>query len=154
MKTTVLSLAVLIALITICSCKKSNNSTTPAATSSQWSSNNVTYKGDTTFFIDDGSGYVLASEINDTAGTYANIFFSTKPAKSGSFTVVKSFGAQSASQCIVSFGTDLNQYFSAGGGTVNITIANGKITGTFSNIVCSNGTVSKTVSATLIAGYN
>jgi hypothetical protein len=155
MKITLFSTVALIALITIFSCKKSNSSsTTPTVTSSQWMYNNVTYKGDTTFFIDDGTGYTLESYVDDTASHVAGIEFGTKPLKSGSFAVVDGNTNPTATQCSVYFGTLSDEYGSITGGTATITIANGKITGVFSNITCSDGTTSIKISGTLIASDN
>jgi major membrane immunogen (membrane-anchored lipoprotein) len=156
MKITLFSIVALIALITIFSCKKSNNnSTPPTVTSSQWTYNNITYKGDTTFFIDDGGGnYILQSYINDTASHTAAVYFGTKPTKSGTFTVVDDNTNPTATQCSIYYGTLSEEYESTGGGTVTITIANGKITAVFSNIASENGSVSSKISGTLIATDN
>ena len=156
MKTTLFSAIALIALITIFSCKKSNNnSTTPTITSSQWTYNSITYKGDTTFFIDDGGGnYILQSYINDTASHTAAVYFGTKPSKSGTFTVVDNNTNPTATQCSIYYGTLSEDYQSTGGGTVTVTIANGKITAVFSNIAATNGTTLSTISGTLIATDN
>lgn len=155
MKIYLFSAVAFIALITFFSCKKSNSSSSaPTVTTSQWMYNNITYKADTSFFVNNGEGYTLESDIDDTAGNVAEIIFPVQPKSSANFSVVGPTASPTDTQCQIAFGNNNDTYISKGGGTVAITIANGKITAVFSNIASYNGVTSTTISGTLIAVDN
>jgi hypothetical protein len=166
MKTLLFTLLAIISL-TFFSCTKTNP-TPPTNTTSHWTYNGVTWvsPGDSTFGDITGQEGTLLSNAPDNAlGHYITVAFYPAPTKDGSYTytLINQYNQAyeiTNGQGWILFGNQTgngvntySQYGSSGGGTINLTVLNGRITVTFSNILSQSAltpSVTTTISGTLI----
>ena len=136
-------------LLIFASCSKKN----AGSDSTTWTFNGNTYN--TTSSGYDSAGLSGLLDAQDAAGNGISIGFNSHPRVNGTYILTKN-GLGSgfpASNCSLSvFGNNSPNYISTGkpGDVVNVTISNGKLHATFSNITIENGADTTTVSGTII----
>lgn len=145
----------IIFIISVISCKKSTTNTPPIALS-EWTYNGITYKDSSAVYFA-SSSELLASDNN---GNYVRIILSaiTKPTTGSTLTVINYVtGFSNAIQCTVhvgnSFSSNPIQPYSIGkaGDVVTLSVSSsGKLTATFTNISVKDGSITKTVSGTIV----
>jgi hypothetical protein len=142
-------LFIAIALSVFSSCSKKNAVSDPDST--VWTFNGNTYK--TTSGGYDSSGPVWIINAQDTAANGINIAFNPRPTMNGTYIVRdNSIGtAFPTNNCILSVYNNFTNYVSIGkpGDIINVTISEGNLHATFSNITIENGTDTTTVSGTV-----
>jgi hypothetical protein len=136
MKTQIKTLTLLIFMAaTLFSCSKKSDNGTQPLTATNWTFGGTTYKGTYTGITNND---LIA---NDNAiTTFPNIemqFGSTPTA--GTYTVINNLtdnGTIGSTQCYINMsdGNGDYEYYSYNGGTVTVTINNGKVTASFNNI--------------------
>ncbi len=138
------------------SCKK-NSTSSGGGGGSQWTVQGTTYTGTYTSIASGtfgGSNIVVTSDLGsgDMSGDFISIIFPQTPTANATYTVTN--GTElSSNVCSLTLHVqsgDLN-FFPSAAGTVNVTIVNGKVKATFSNIPVqsSTGGVTASVSGTL-----
>jgi hypothetical protein len=144
-------LSIVVALFAFSSCSKSNSG--PDATT--WTFNGNTYK--TTNSGYDSSTLLGALYGQDTAGNGIGITFNAHPNENGTYIITNGFlgAGYPTNKCGLSVtgnNSPIPIYISTGkpGDVVNVTISNGKLRATFSNISIENGKDTTTVSGTII----
>ncbi len=138
------------ALLVFVSCSKKNvnsNSTT-------WTFNGNTYTAITVGY-DSANEYGLLDAQDPGANNAITIGFNSHPIVNGAYIVTKGVlgPGYPANNCALHvFGNNSGDYLSIGkpGDVVNVTITNGKIHASFSNITIENGSDTTTVSGTII----
>jgi hypothetical protein len=122
----IMAMAVLFA-ITLTGCSKKNDAS-PNSSSSSWTSGGTTYAAATTVFTNNTLLAIAKSNSQVTIG----ILFNSRPA-AGAYSVVSNNIGNS--QCTIqTTGAGNNAALSQGGGTVTVTISDGKIHAAFSAI--------------------
>jgi hypothetical protein len=142
-----LSIAIALSMFVYCSKKNADSNSTT------WTFNGKTYTASTAGY--DSAGLSGLLDAQDAAGNGISIGFNSHPRVNGTYILSKN-GLGSgfpANNCSLSvFGNNSPNYISTGkpGDVVNVTISNGKLHATFSNITIENGTDTTTVSGTII----
>jgi len=129
--------------ISLASCKKSST----GISTSQWSLNGKTYTGTTTLLVkEDTVAYILESTSTlDSITNFIEIGFKSNPVNNKKFAVAAAYGSSSLDSvhCIIVAGYAIppstngliGESFGNPGDSVSITIVNGKVHATFSNII-------------------
>lgn len=143
---------VTLSILLIASCKKSG---APAV--SHWTINNQSYTATSTGFLSTTAHPLVAYDTTSNPRAQLQVLFGRTPTANGTFTVVNPFAATMDSvQCAIGFLTGSGSSLaissiSTGGGTVTVTMSNGKVIATFNNVSMSTGPSSfTTLSGTLI----
>jgi hypothetical protein len=144
-----LLLSIAIGLSVFSSCSKKNAD----SDSTVWTFNGNTYKTTNSGYDSAGAPGIL--EALDAAGNGISIEFNSHPKVNGTYTVTQGFlgPAYPANSCTLSaFNSSSTNYLSTGkqGDIVNVTVSNGKLQATFSNISIENVVDTTTVSGTII----
>jgi hypothetical protein len=134
MKYLLFASSALLAILLIVSCKKSN---APAV--SRWTINNQSYTATSTGFITGTTHPLIAYDTASNPQAQLQIMFGHTPASNGTYTVVSPFSTTIDSvQCAIGFltGQTSSPTISAisQGGTVSVTISNGKVIATFNHV--------------------
>jgi hypothetical protein len=159
MKTILFLKIAAISTLAFYSCTKKSNS---GPTQSQWTINGITYKADTTSFTYDPSStnshspYLLESI--DPLGNYLLIYFNTKPLYINYNTLANhpNINPNQDSTCFVYIGAQGIGYYTTENpvNKVNLTVTNGKVKASFTNIEVvidnNNNPQTATVSGTII----
>ena len=145
---TLLSIAMALLVFVSCSKKNANSNSTT------WTFNGKTYSASTAVY-DTADVYGLL-DAQDAAGNNGiTIGFNSNPTVNGTYIVTKGVlgPGYPANNCALHvFGNSSGDYISTGkpGEVVNVTISNGKIHASFSNITIADGSDTTTVSGTVI----
>jgi hypothetical protein len=138
----VMGFLVIIIIITagVSSCKKSNT-VVPANAISHWELDGKSDTGTTTLYSDQQNYLSSNQYLSDTVTNILAIQFSSRPTINGKFAVVGAGVTPNSKECdILSITANLSsqvagiQSVGEAGDSVSVTIVNGKITATFSNI--------------------
>jgi hypothetical protein len=141
MKTSLKTLSLITILaVSIFGCSKKSTIVPDTNTPSTWTISGNTYKGTTTAFT---NNELLSVDGNDNTQPDIGIQFSTRPTANGTYTVVDQLSTTiGANQCSIetSNGSGSGTLFSYNGGTVTITINNGKITAAYTAVDMGSNT--------------
>ena len=137
-------------------CSKNNNKNNSSPTSTQWSYNDTTYFGVSTFY--DTTGRLLILESEDAKGNKIMLQFNSRPTENSTYKAVENVFDSVSTNPYVSIFIFLNSapsdtnYVSSGkpGDIVNTTIIDGKLHAVFSNITISDFVDYQTTSGTII----
>jgi hypothetical protein len=144
-----LLLSIAISLSVFSSCSKKNVSSN--SNSAVWTFNGNTYKTTSAGYYSSGPVWFINGQ--DSAANGINIAFNPRPTINGTYIVRdNSMGsAFPADNCILSVYNNFTNYISTGkpGDIINVTISDGNLQATFSNITIENGTDTTTVSGTV-----
>jgi hypothetical protein len=151
-----LRLTLLIAFVftTFYGCSKNNNKNNSNPTSTQWTYNDTTYFGVSTFY--DTTGKFLILESKDAQGNKILLEFNSRPTENSIYKAVEnvydSFSTNPYVSIYISSANLDTSYVSSGkqGDIVNTTIIDGKLHAVFSNIIISNFIDYETASGTVI----
>lgn len=137
-------------------CSKSNGgSAAITGTATQWTLKGITYKGLETNYNDTTTGLGIFVSA-DAAGNFISIIFYSHPAANGDYTVtnggIPAAGAYCQIQVYTYTGTAGTIYTSTGksGDIVKVSISGGKITASFTDVTVAIGSVTATVSGTVV----
>jgi hypothetical protein len=143
-------LSIAVALLVFVSCSKKNVN----SNSSTWTFNGKTYSASTAGY-DSADVYGLLDAQDPSGDNGITIGFNSLPTVNGPYIVTRGVlgPGYPANNCALHvFGNSSGNYISIGkpGDVVNVTISNGKIHASFSNITIENGSDTTTVSGTII----
>ncbi len=137
-------------------CSKNNNKNNSSPTSTQWTYNDTTYFGVSTFY--DTTGRLLILESEDDKGNKIMLQFNSRPTENSTYKAVENVFDSVSTNPYVSIFIFLNSapsdtnYVSSGKprDIVNTTIIDGKLHAVFSNITISDFVDYQTTSGTII----
>jgi len=129
---------VLILSVTMFGCGKKSDSISNSSTSASFTFGGTTFKATSSFFTN--NEFITQGSSNSSATTITTQFVS-RPA-AGNYTVVNNLtygGNLAANQCFINvLDANSNIYYSYKGGTVTVTVNNGKLTAKFSGIAMAS----------------
>jgi hypothetical protein len=143
-------LSIAVALLVFVSCSKKNVN----ANSTTWTFNGKTYSASTADY-DTADVYGLLNAQDPGGNNAITIGFNSNPTVNGAYVVTRGVlgPGYPANNCALHvFANSTGDYISIGkpGDVVNVTISNGKIHASFSDITIENGSDTTTVSGTII----
>jgi hypothetical protein len=143
-----IQLSTAIALFTLMSCSKKNAN----PNLSTWTFNGNTYTSTAGGY--DSSGNIAGLGTDDAAGNTIGASFNFHPTKNGTYPISSDvLSSFTPARCSISLsGYNSPNYLSTGktGDVVNVTIVNGKLHVSFSNITIEDGKDTTTVSGTIV----
>jgi hypothetical protein len=151
-----LTLLIAFVLTMFYGCSKNNNKNNSSPTSTQWTYNDTTYFGVSTFY--DTTGKPLTLESEDDKGNKILLQFNSRPTENSTYKAVENVYDSVSTNPYVSIYIYKNSapsdttYESSGkpGDVVNTTIIDGKLHAVFSNITISAFSNYETASGTVI----
>jgi hypothetical protein len=133
-------------------CGKSNSGSSAKPPTSQWSLNGVTYTGVSTGYNDTTTGLGILVTV-DAKGNYLSIVFYSHPTVSGTYVVTNGspYPANSVQIQMYTYSGGIGKIYGSTGKTgdqLDLTINNGKVKVSFTDITLANGSTTATGSGT------